>query len=78
MKIQVLRFLGFNCKSFLVFHLCLGRPISVAPDVTTEKLASADDVFPFVFCDLSISSDNYFISPNILFTFNRWWTSAPF
>jgi hypothetical protein len=58
MKIQVLRFLGFNCKASLVFHLCLGRPISVVPEVTTEKLASADDILPFVSCYLSISSDN--------------------
>lgn len=56
-KIQVLRFLGFNCKAFLVFHLSLVRSISVVPEITTEKLASAEDVLPFVSYDLSISSD---------------------
>jgi hypothetical protein len=57
MKIQVLRFLGFNCKSFLVFHLCLVRSISIVTEITTEKLVSADGVLQFVSCDLSISSD---------------------
>ena len=57
MEIQILIFLGFSCKAFLVLHLCLGRPTSVVPKVTTEKLASAGDVLPFVSCDLSISSD---------------------
>lgn len=57
MKIQVLRFLGFSCKEFLVFHLCLVRSISTVPEITTEKLASADDVLPFVSCDLFICSD---------------------
>ena len=77
MKIQVVRVLGFNCKSFLVFRLCLGRPISVVPEVTTEKLASADDILPFFLRSLRFFL-YYFISPNILFKFNMWWTSAAF
>jgi hypothetical protein len=57
MKLQDLRFLGFKSKAFLFFHLCLGRPISVVPEVTTDKLAWVDDFLPFVSWDLSISSD---------------------
>jgi hypothetical protein len=57
LKVQVLRFLALKTKAFLVFHVCIGRPISVVPEVTTETVVSVDDFFLFVSCYLYISSD---------------------
>lgn len=44
-KFQVLRSLALKNKVFPFFHICLCRPISAVPEVTTETLASADDSF---------------------------------